>query len=190
MIIVIDNFASAIGADFAITWHGSAVAPARLVVATCVAVVVLVVSAVCTFTVAVCARLKSILIDRIRAALREGVIGALAVQVKGLKPLLALGRTLLVAAALVVVLVIVVTITVFAVVDTTASVLVAAVVVVVAASLHRVGRLRPAFAGEVFELASVALLEIVAHLVLQVESKIDVVHSSVVNRLEILGESL
>lgn len=189
MIIVIDKFASAIGADFAITWHGSAVAPARLVVATRVAVVVLVVSAVCTFTVAVCARLKSISIDRIRAALHEGVIGVLAVQLTGLKPLLALGRTLLVVAALVVALVIVATITVFAVVNTTAPVLVVAVVVV-AASLHCVGRLRPAFAGEVFELASVALLEIVAHLVLQVESKIDVVHSSVVNRLEILGESL
>ena len=80
-----------------------------------------------------------------------------------------LGGTLLVIAALVVALVVVAAITVFAIVDTTVSVLVAAVVVVVASS-HCVGLLRPAFAGEVFELASVALFELVAHLALRVES--------------------
>ena len=53
MIIVIDNFASAAGAAIAVAWHGSTVAPARLVVATRVALVVLVVSVVCTFAVVV-----------------------------------------------------------------------------------------------------------------------------------------
>ncbi len=197
MIIVIDNFASAAGDGFTIAWHGSVVAPARLVIATRVAVVVLVMSIVCTFAVAVRAWMYSGSIERIRATLCKGVIGALTMHVTGLKPLLALGGTLLVVAALVVALVVVAAITAFAVVDLATSVLVAAVVVV-AASSHCKGLLRPAFAGKVFELASVALLELVAHLALRIESNLfdlqtaimAIIHASVVNRLEILRESL
>ena len=118
-------------------------------------------------------------------------------HVTGLKPLLALGGTLLVVAALVVALVVVAAITTFAVVNLATSVLVG-VVVVTAASSHCKGLLRPAFAGEVFELASVALLELVAHLALRIKSNLFnlqmaimvVIHASVVNRLKILRESL
>jgi hypothetical protein len=53
VIIVIDNFASAAVADFAVAWHGSTVDPARIVVATRVALVVLVVSVVRMFAVVV-----------------------------------------------------------------------------------------------------------------------------------------
>ena len=72
------------------------------------------------------------MIERIRAALREGVIGALAVHVAGLKPLLAPGGILLVVAALVVALVdahvvALVVVVAIAVVDLATSVLIAAV---------------------------------------------------------------
>ena len=64
--------------------------------------------------------------------------------------------------------------------------------------MHRVGLLRPAFAGKVFELASVVLLELMAHLALRIKSNlfglhtaiIAVIHASFVNQLEILGKSL
>ena len=111
------------------------------------------------------------------------------------KPLLALGGALLVVAALIVALVVVAAI---AVVDLATPVLAAAIVVAAAASSHRVGLLSPAFAGEAFELASVALLELVVHLALCIRSNLFDLHAaimavvlaSVVNRLKILGESL
>ena len=56
MIALIDNLASASGAGFAVSWHGSMVAPAQLVIATRV-VVVLKIVVVGAFTVVVYTRL-------------------------------------------------------------------------------------------------------------------------------------
>ncbi len=88
----------------------------------------------------------------------------------GLESRLALRGTLLVVAALVVVPVVVAAIAAFAVVELEKAIL--AVAIVVVASSHRMGPFRPVFAGKVTQLASVALLKLMAHLALRIGSNL------------------
>ena len=118
----------------------------------------------------------------------------LTVHLTGLGPLAALLGTLPLVAL--VIALVVAAFAAFVLVILVAAVLATAIVVV--ALLNGVGPFGPAFASKVTQLVSVALFKLPAHFTLCIQLYIlkltvvigAVVHSSIVDRLEILGKSL
>jgi hypothetical protein len=157
MEILIDGFAAAACAGFlAITGHRSVGTPAQLIVAACVASVVMVVAlvtGVCTFAVVVCMWFVN-LIARVCMTFLVGVLGMLAKHVARLKILvLAHGGTLFVTrigAASVAV----------------ATLNLLALTMISAAALHAVQPVGLAMVQKIAQLAGVALLKLSAHLAL------------------------
>ncbi len=189
MEVFFDGFAAVAcrAGDLSIAGHGSVVTPARLLVAACVASVMVIMTLMAgarVIVVVVVARF-AIPLARICAALFLGVLGVLTMHMAGLKTLVLVQGETLLAARIVGASLVLATLTVIA---STTSVV----------ASHTARPVGPALLQKMAELAIIALPKLMAHLALHIDSNFvelavwneAFTQARVVDRLEILRERL